>query len=85
MEATHACANINCEHIRWTVKQSPYHAKIWQITNNTHSFSVAANQPICPICGEDLVKLVQLESLPNPLEQEAWQVPAVVKLMIAMS
>ena len=78
MEATHACENMNCEHIGWTVQQSPLNSKIWQIESSTRSFSVAANRPICPICGEGLLKLIPLEIL-----QEPSPMPAKEKLVAA--
>ena len=70
MTSTHVCSNVHCEHIGWSVHQNPHHPKIWQIRNHTHSFLVAAHQPICPICGEGLLKLAPLTVLPETVVQE---------------
>ena len=76
MKPTHGCANLNCEHIGWTLKQSPSHANIWRTQNSTHDFWVVANQPVCPICGDGLVRLIGLDELPNPALQNVLPMAA---------
>lgn len=50
-----------CRAERWLVRQDPRSPELWQIAEDpmTAPWSVAAREPVCPLCGEALVAHVE--------------------------
>jgi hypothetical protein len=55
------CTCIWCRAAHWLVRQDPRSPELWQIAEDhqTAPWSVAAREPVCPLCGETLVAHVE--------------------------
>lgn len=55
-----------CRAERWMVRQDPRSPELWQVAEDSTMapWSVAAREPVCPLCGEQL--LAHVEGLGEP-------------------
>jgi hypothetical protein len=52
------CLSVNCAPKEWFVQQDPERDDAWTVTDNATRtpYSIAADVPICPHCGDNLHK-----------------------------
>ena len=59
-QPTHICSNANCKATHWHVERNEHNPTLWYLRGRG-VFTMAADAPFCPICGEPLVALALLE------------------------
>jgi len=69
------CTTPWCSAEQWLVQAEPRQRDVWHIAPATHgrSWTVAASQPICPLCGVDLAPAPVLVPTLDAAEYEVRQ------------
>ena len=62
--ATHLCASADCQEREWHLDLVGH--DLWQLRSPRVAVTMAAAQPVCPICGAPLLLIAALEPDPAP-------------------
>ena len=60
--ATHLCANTECSTREWHVQSNPNIPDLWQIVGYRREYTIHYPRAVCPVCGETLSEIANLES-----------------------
>ncbi|MCU0494699.1 MAG: hypothetical protein MUD01_24195 [Chloroflexaceae bacterium] len=70
---TYACINDTCKGRPWCVQRDEVIPDLWYVAPPAgwQSFTIAAAEPICPLCGSSLVAVLEFEEHAHVVKRKA--------------